>query len=136
MRIWDVKFKCKVQLFWESHKNLRHPPYGFDIYLVPSQKSWTLIVHKKIWYIYSMSLNQINTFKLRLKSIYLCLIWPWVFPDTATSIFWQNLVNLGECPHILHFRFGHRRLGYLHVWYKMRSHRRRKPKTERKIHLR
>ena len=24
----------KVQLFWEGHKNLRHPPYGFDIYLV------------------------------------------------------------------------------------------------------
>ena len=24
----------KVQLFWESHKNLRHPPYDFDIYLV------------------------------------------------------------------------------------------------------
>ena len=41
----------KVQLFWEVHKNLRHPPYGFDIYLVnvktirrmwPFQKSWTL----------------------------------------------------------------------------------------------
>ena len=24
----------KVQLFWESHKNLRNLPYGFDIYLV------------------------------------------------------------------------------------------------------
>ena len=24
----------KVQLFWESQTNLRHPPYGFDIYLV------------------------------------------------------------------------------------------------------
>ena len=24
----------KVQLFWEGHKNLRHPPYRFDIYLV------------------------------------------------------------------------------------------------------
>ena len=24
----------KVQLFWEGHKNLRYPPYGFDIYLV------------------------------------------------------------------------------------------------------
>ena len=22
----------KVQLFWEGHKNLRNPPYGFDIY--------------------------------------------------------------------------------------------------------
>ena len=27
-------FSLKVQLFWESHKNLRHRPYGFDIYLV------------------------------------------------------------------------------------------------------
>ena len=24
----------KVQFFWEGHKNLRHPLYGFDIYLV------------------------------------------------------------------------------------------------------
>ena len=24
----------KVQLFLEGHKNLPHPPYGFDIYLV------------------------------------------------------------------------------------------------------
>ena len=24
----------KVQLFLEGHKNLHHPPYGFDIYLV------------------------------------------------------------------------------------------------------
>ena len=24
----------KVQLFWEGHKNLRNPPYGFDIFLV------------------------------------------------------------------------------------------------------
>ena len=81
------------------------------------------------------SLTEINAFQLRLKSIYLCLIWPWVFPDTATSIFWQNLVNLGECPHIRHFRFGHRRLGYLRVWYRTRSHRRRKPKMEMEIHL-
>ena len=22
----------KVQVFWEGHKNLRHPPYGFDVY--------------------------------------------------------------------------------------------------------
>ena len=22
----------KVQLFWEGHKNLHHPPYGFDVY--------------------------------------------------------------------------------------------------------
>ena len=28
------KLNYKVQLFWEGHKNLRHPPYGFDIYLV------------------------------------------------------------------------------------------------------
>ena len=26
-------FRIKVQLFWEGHKNLGHPPYGFDIYL-------------------------------------------------------------------------------------------------------
>ena len=25
---------CKVQLFWEGHKNLRNPPHGFDIYSV------------------------------------------------------------------------------------------------------
>ena len=24
---------CKVQVFWESHKNFRHPLYGFDIFL-------------------------------------------------------------------------------------------------------
>ena len=24
----------KVQLFWEDHKNVHHPPYGFDVYLV------------------------------------------------------------------------------------------------------
>ena len=27
-------FKIKVQLFREGHKNLHHPPYGFDINLV------------------------------------------------------------------------------------------------------
>ena len=26
--------QVKVQLLWKCHKNLRHPPYGFDIYLV------------------------------------------------------------------------------------------------------
>ena len=26
--------KCKVQLFWEDHKNVRNRPYGFEIYLV------------------------------------------------------------------------------------------------------
>ena len=25
---------CKVHIFWEGHKNLRDPPYGFNIYLV------------------------------------------------------------------------------------------------------
>ena len=25
---------CKVQIFWEGHKNLRNLPRGFDIYLV------------------------------------------------------------------------------------------------------
>ena len=25
---------CKVQLFWEGHKNVRNRPYGFEIYLV------------------------------------------------------------------------------------------------------
>ena len=29
-----IVLACKVQLFWEGHKNLHHPPYGFDIYLV------------------------------------------------------------------------------------------------------
>ena len=29
-----MPFVVKVQLFWEGCKNLRHPPYGFDIYLV------------------------------------------------------------------------------------------------------
>ena len=23
---------CKVQLFWEGHKNVRNRPYGFDVY--------------------------------------------------------------------------------------------------------
>ena len=25
---------CKVQLFWEGHKNVRNHPYGFEIYLL------------------------------------------------------------------------------------------------------
>ena len=52
------RFSCKVQLFWEGHKNVRNHPYGFEIYLVsvktitgwflwPSKKNWTLAKEKK-----------------------------------------------------------------------------------------
>ena len=29
-----LPISCKVQLFWEGHKNVRNRPYGFEIYLV------------------------------------------------------------------------------------------------------
>ena len=29
-----VEYLIEVQLFWEGHKNFRHPSYGFDIYLL------------------------------------------------------------------------------------------------------
>ena len=33
--IWDMKvlviFLDKVQLLWEGRKNIRHPPYGFEV---------------------------------------------------------------------------------------------------------
>ena len=41
IKAWNSKFwpffcanVCKVQLFWEGHKNLHNLPHGFDIYLV------------------------------------------------------------------------------------------------------
>ena len=30
----SIKIFSKVQLFCEGHKNLHHPPYGFEIYLI------------------------------------------------------------------------------------------------------
>ena len=32
--VFEIYFLDKVQLFQEGHKNLRHPLYDFDIYLV------------------------------------------------------------------------------------------------------
>ena len=34
MRQAELVGTNKVQLFWEGHKNLLLPPYGFDIYFV------------------------------------------------------------------------------------------------------
>ena len=44
----------KVQLFLEGHKNLPHPPYGFDIYLV-NDKTMRRVAH--IFVAFSEKLN-------------------------------------------------------------------------------
>ena len=44
----------KVQLFWESHKNLRNRPYGFEIYLVNVKTMRTIV---QIFVAFSEKLN-------------------------------------------------------------------------------
>ena len=44
----------KGQLFWEDHKNLHNPPYGFEIYLV-NVKTIKMIAH--IFVAFSEKLN-------------------------------------------------------------------------------
>ena len=52
-------FLPKVQLFWEGHKNLRHPPYDFDIYLVNVK---TIRRIAQIFVAFSEKLNFVHTF--------------------------------------------------------------------------
>ena len=42
---FELRLDNKTQLFWEGHKNLRHPLYGFDIYLLSKRQ-----IHKEnVW---------------------------------------------------------------------------------------
>ena len=50
----------KIQLFWERHKNLPHPPYGLDIYLVNIQ---TIRRMTQICVFFSKKLNFNNSNK-------------------------------------------------------------------------
>ena len=45
---------CKVQLFWEGHKNLNNLPHGFEIYLVNIKPLWT---NAQIFVVFSEKLN-------------------------------------------------------------------------------
>ena len=45
---------CKVQLFWEGHKNLHNLPYAFDIYLVNIKSIWKIA---QIFVVFSEKLN-------------------------------------------------------------------------------
>ena len=50
----NSKNYCKVQLFWEGHKNVLNRPYGFEIYIV-NVKTIRTIAH--IFVAFSEKLN-------------------------------------------------------------------------------
>ena len=54
---------CKVQLFWEGHKNMRNRPYGFEIYFKINVKTIRTIA--QIFVTFSEKLN-FNTQKVSL----------------------------------------------------------------------
>ena len=71
---------CKVLLFLDGNKKMRHHPYGFDIYLVktirrmaqilwPSQKSWTLCSIKSL-----VDYGKIFCCLLRISSLYISFL--------------------------------------------------------------
>ena len=52
-------FGFKVQLFWESHNNLRNLPHGFEIYLSSKRRNHNQI--PQIFVAFSEKLNFIKT---------------------------------------------------------------------------
>ena len=68
--IWSRKrsmwlaYRFKVQLFWEGRKNLRHPPYGFEIYLLNVK---TIRRMAQIFVAFSEKLNFNNKLRPKFK---------------------------------------------------------------------
>ena len=56
----------KVELFWESHKNVLNRPYGFEIYLVNVKTMRTIA---QIFVAFSEKLNFIRLFNPSSRSI-------------------------------------------------------------------
>ena len=78
----------KVQLFWESHKNLRNRPHGFDVYLVNVK---TMRNIAPIFVAFSEKLNFKIDFPLDFQSgfkIHGCKMHVW---NSNLAIFWSQI---------------------------------------------
>ena len=99
----------KVQLFWEGYKNLRHPPYGFDVYLINVK---TIRRRAQFFVAFSERLN--FTYLERCSSKHSCLfcIFGWIYYK-HTYLF---IVHL----YIFHEAFLYRKLVHINdnvIWF-------------------
>ena len=84
----------KVQLFWEGHKDLRHPPYGFDVYYVSKYQNHKedganfcgLLRKAELYQLFVIMPIIFELFVWTLKIIFSCFLLKWPLPFQSESL--------------------------------------------------